>query len=37
MDETIMNGAKALVLIGAIFKAVQPDETDHEEHWELER
>ncbi|KAA1133711.1 hypothetical protein PGTUg99_032097 [Puccinia graminis f. sp. tritici] len=36
-DETIMNRAKALVLIGAIFKAVQPDETDHEERRELER
>lgn len=35
-DEMVMNRAKALLLIGMIFKEVQPDETD-EERRELER
>jgi hypothetical protein len=35
-EETIMNRAKALLLIGLIFKEVKPDETD-EERRELER
>ncbi|POW12519.1 hypothetical protein PSHT_08070, partial [Puccinia striiformis] len=35
-DETIMNRAKALLLIGLIFKEVQPDESDGERR-ELER
>lgn len=35
-DATLMNRAQALLLIGAIFKEVQPDETD-EERRELER
>lgn len=35
-DHVLMNRAKALLLIGAIFKAVEPDETD-EERRELER
>ncbi|EGG08242.1 uncharacterized protein MELLADRAFT_35053 [Melampsora larici-populina 98AG31] len=35
-DQVLMNRAKALMMIGAIFKAVEPDETD-EERRELER
>lgn len=35
-DEVLMNRAKALLLIGMIFKAVEPDESD-EERRELER
>lgn len=35
-DQVLMNRAKALLMIGAIFKAIEPDETD-EERRELER